>query len=148
MSKQFQRVLLLLVFVLVLSSCATQPSSDPLAGVTLPVPSTPTRTFPPTATVTATVTDTPSATGTPTVASTEVPTASPTITEPQEATPSPTPSATPTMLGGCAEIWQPGFYKMYADFKTTIKRFDCMIVQASDVVIDCDNHKIEGMNKQ
>ncbi len=52
------------------------------------------------------------------------------------------------MLGGCAEIWQSGFYKMYADFKTTTKRFDCMIVQASDVVIDCDNHKIEGMNKQ
>lgn len=52
------------------------------------------------------------------------------------------------MLGGCAEIWQSGFYKMYADFKTTIKRFDCMIVQASDVVIDCDGHTIEGLNKQ
>jgi parallel beta-helix repeat protein len=55
---------------------------------------------------------------------------------------------TPTMLGGCAEIWQSGFYKMYADFKTSLKRFDCMIVQASDVVIDCDNHTIEGLNKQ
>lgn len=52
------------------------------------------------------------------------------------------------MLGDCAEIWQPGYYKMYADFKTKLKRFDCMIVQASDVVIDCDGHSIEGMNRQ
>ncbi len=52
------------------------------------------------------------------------------------------------MLGGCAEIWQSGFYKMYADFKTALKRFDCMIVQANDVIIDCDGHTIEGLNKQ
>ncbi len=52
------------------------------------------------------------------------------------------------MLGGCAEVWQSGFYKMYADFKTTLKRFDCMVVQASDVIIDCDGHTIEGLNKQ
>jgi len=52
------------------------------------------------------------------------------------------------MLGDCAEIWQSGYYKMYADFKTKMKRFDCMIVQASDVVIDCDNHTVEGMDRQ
>ena len=52
------------------------------------------------------------------------------------------------MLGDCAEIWQPGYYRMYADFKTKTKRFDCMIVQASDVVIDCDGHSIQGMERQ
>jgi parallel beta-helix repeat protein len=52
------------------------------------------------------------------------------------------------MLGGCAEIWQSGIYTMYADFKTALKRFDCMIIQASDVVIDCNGHTIEGLERQ
>ncbi len=58
----------------------------------------------------------------------------------------PTPSVTPTLLGDCAEIWQPGYYVMTNDFKTKPDRFNCMIVQSSDVVINCDNHSIAGLN--
>ncbi len=122
--------------------------------MTLPVPSTPTRALAPTATATATaatlaVPEAPTPTGIETAAATLTPFDIPMATETAALpTASATPSVTPTLLGGCAEIWQPGFYKMYADFKTTTKRFDCMIVQASDVVIDCDNHTIQGLNKQ
>ncbi len=79
---------------------------------------------------------------------TRAPTWTPTPTATATSTPWPTPSVTPTLLGDCAEIWQSGYYKMYANFKTKLKRFDCMIVQASDVVIDCDGHTIEGMDRQ
>ncbi len=52
------------------------------------------------------------------------------------------------MLGDCAEIWQSGYYVMANDFKTKAKRFNCMIVQASDVVVDCNGHSIEGLDYQ
>lgn len=35
---------------------------------------------------------------------------------------------------------------MANDFKTKPKRFNCMIVQSSDVVINCDGHSIEGLD--
>ncbi len=84
------------------------------------------------------------------------PMAPPSATEPTSPTPTatstamliPTPSVTPTVLGDCAEIWQSGYYVMANDFKTKSKRFNCMIVQASDVVIDCNGHSIEGLNYQ
>jgi parallel beta-helix repeat protein len=50
------------------------------------------------------------------------------------------------MLGDCAEIWQPGYYVMTNDFKTVPKRYNCMIIQSSDVVIDCDHHSIQGLD--
>ncbi len=37
---------------------------------------------------------------------------------------------------------------MANDFKTKQRRFNCMIVQASDVVIDCNGHSIEGLDYQ
>ena len=52
------------------------------------------------------------------------------------------------MLGDCAEIWQSGYYLMANDFKTKSKRFNCMIIQASAVVIDCNGHSIEGLDYQ
>ncbi|MBI5033607.1 MAG: right-handed parallel beta-helix repeat-containing protein [Chloroflexi bacterium] len=138
--------LLASLFILFIAACSTpQPTPTELPTQTARM-ITATRAR----TATATNTVTPSATTamTPTASATETPTTISTPTITPLPTASPTPSVTPTMLGGCAEIWQSGFYKMYADFKTTLKRFDCMIVQASDVVIDCDAHTIEGLNKQ
>lgn len=114
-----------------------------------PAPPTPTRTPRPTATPKPTSAS-PTIPITPSLAPSAAtsPSNTPTSTATSAPTASPTPSVTPTMLGGCAEVWQSGFYKMYADFKTTLKRFDCMVIQASDVVIDCDGHTIEGLNKQ
>jgi parallel beta-helix repeat protein len=135
----------MILFGLILVACATP---TPAPTIELPTQTaivvTATRPatlpVPPSATILAALS--------PTRATTLTPTRLPSATPSPVPTASPTPSVTPTMLGGCAEIWQPGFYKMYADFKTSLKRFDCMIVQASDVVIDCDNHTIEGLNKQ
>ncbi len=150
MFKPFQLVLLLLALTLALSACASSPSAPTVVAATLPIPSTPARAILPTATATETPPATETETGTPTETpgATLTPFDVPMVTETSAPTASPTPSATPTLLGGCAEIWRSGFYKMYADFKTTTKRFDCMIIQASDVVVDCDNHTIQGMNKQ
>lgn len=138
---------LVLLFVLLLAACATpaptptiEPPTQTAIIVTATRPATPTIPVSPSATLLAALA--------PTSAMTATPTRLPTATPSPLPTASPTPSVTPTMLGGCAEIWQSGFYKMYADVKTSLKRFDCMIVQASDVVIDCDGHTIEGLNKQ
>jgi len=140
----------LALFVLFLSACASPtptPTTEPPTQTAVIV----TATRASTATFTV-VKPSPSSTLlaalTPMLTSTATSTTLPTYTSTPLPTASPTPSVTPTMLGGCAEIWQSGFYKMYSDFKTTLKRFDCMIVQASDVVIDCDGHTIEGLNKQ
>ena len=133
-------------FILFLAACSNPeptPTVQPTQTARLV-----TATHPRTATATSTTTSSATTAMTPTDSATETPTTISTPTMTPLPTASPTPSVTPTMLGGCAEIWQSGFYKMYADFKTTNKRFDCMIVQASDVVIDCDGHTIEGMSKQ
>ncbi len=81
------------------------------------------------------------------------PTATPTslLTPIPTETPVPSPTITPTPqpvvnLGGCAPIWQPGYYKIVADIKTP--QFDCFQVQGHNIVIDCDNHLITGNNFQ
>jgi parallel beta-helix repeat protein len=81
--------------------------------------------------------------------STPSPTISPTPAPSSTATQWPTPSATPQALGGCAEIWRPGYYVLTNDIKiqdTHDKRYDCMIIKSSDVVVNCDNHSIEGID--
>jgi parallel beta-helix repeat protein len=87
---------------------------------------------------TASPTDEPTPTFTPTIEPSVTPTStpSPTVT----ATPTATP---PAMLGGCAEIWQPGYYKLANDIKSPPGR-DCFYIQSHNVVFDCDNHTIEG----
>ncbi len=145
MQNSFKVLVIVLMFSLF--ACSTPPTAEPPTPTIAVV----TRTRTPGAAIVS-PSPLPSATilrtAAPNLATTLTPTAPTTPTFTPAPTASPTPSVTPTMLGGCAEIWQAGFYKMYADFKTTIKRYDCMIVQASDVVIDCDNHTIEGMDKQ
>lgn len=52
-------------------------------------------------------------------------------------------------MGWCSEIYQPGYYVMTADFKTKDTpdhRYDCMLIESSDVVINCDHHSIEGID--
>ncbi len=85
----------------------------------------------------ATPTEEPAATGEPTVTPTSTLTPTPTIT------PTPLPV---TMLTSCAEIWQPGYYKLANDVKTL--HDVCFYVQSHNVVIDCDNHSIEGDNRR
>ncbi len=47
-------------------------------------------------------------------------------------------------VGGCAEIFEPGYYKVTGDISA--QRLDCFIVQSHNVVLDCDNHKVTGRN--
>ncbi len=84
------------------------------------------------------------------------PSPAPTGTAVSAYTPSPGPagSATPThaptlnlrtvTIGACTTIWEPGYYKLTNDIKTT--GYDCFYVQSHNVVLDCDNHTIEGSN--
>ncbi len=130
----------ILILIIVLSACSAFAPAAPATPASVP---TITRTRIPTRTPTATETS-----GTPVAMTTFLPTWTPTSETLSTPTLTPTPMPTPTLLGDCAEIWQSGYYVMTANFKTKIKRFDCMIVQASDVVIDCDGHIIEGLDRQ
>jgi parallel beta-helix repeat protein len=138
-------IVVLCFTALAIAACAAPATSE------LP---TLTRTRKPPSTRTPTLAPSLSAAATPSSGVTAVPTTSETV--PTSPTPTatstailiPTPSVTPTMLGDCAEIWQSGYYVMANDFKTKSKRFNCMIVQASDVVIDCNGHSIEGLDYQ
>lgn len=85
---------------------------------------------------------------TPTAQPSPTPTSQPTSTP--SPTQSPTPTVTPTPLpvstiGGCAEIFKPGYYKVAGDINT--QRLECFIVQSHNVVLDCDNHSIIGKNQ-
>ena len=139
---------------LILVLCLTAVALAACAAPQTPELPTPTYTSKPTLSRTPTRAPSLSAAVSPSTEATATPTAlaalptSPFPTATSTAILIPTPSVTPTMLGDCAEIWQSGYYRMYADFKTKTKRFDCMIVQASDVVIDCDGHSIQGMERQ
>ena len=106
----------------------------------------------PTPTTAATTTNTPALSvpakelsPTATLPSTETP--SPTTTaSPTPGTPTPTRTSTPTLpiitLSACATIWESGTYTITNDIKTS--GYDCFIVQSNNVVIDCNNHTIEG----
>ena len=110
------------------------------------LPPTPTRTPRRSATPKPSPMPNPSAAGSPAPTTTAAAATSATPAPSDTPTLIPTPSVTPTLLGDCAEIWQPGYYVMTNDFKTKPDRFNCMIVQSSDVVINCDNHSIAGLN--
>ncbi|MCX7840636.1 MAG: right-handed parallel beta-helix repeat-containing protein, partial [Anaerolineae bacterium] len=76
-------------------------------------------------------------------------TATPTITPTSTRTPTPTVTPTPLQtftLNQCAEIWQPGIYKLARDIVAPGTR-DCFYIQSHNVVFDCDNHLIEGNTK-
>ena len=49
-------------------------------------------------------------------------------------------------MNQCAEIWQPGYYKLNSDIVAPGTR-DCFFIQSHDVIFDCDNHTIEGNTK-
>jgi parallel beta-helix repeat protein len=92
-------------------------------------------------TVERTPTTPPQATATRTATATATPTS--TIT--------PTPTVTPTPLqtfavSQCAEIWQPGIYKLTRDIVAPGTR-DCFYIQSHDVTFDCDNHIIQADTK-
>ena len=79
----------------------------------------------------------------PSVTPTDLPTTTPTSTS----TPVPTITVTPTRnntvnLSACATIWEPGYYKLTTNLKTTA--YDCFYIQSHNVTFDCDNHTIEG----
>lgn len=80
---------------------------------------------------------------------TATPTAIPTLTPTRTTTPTPTVTPTPlktVVLNQCAEIWQPGIYKLASDIVSPGTR-DCFYIQSHNVVFDCDNHLIEGSTK-
>lgn len=85
------------------------------------------------------------ATAEPTATRTTTPTVTPTST----ITPTPTVTPTPLQTFGlnrCAEIWQPGIYKLTNDIAAPGTR-DCFIIQTHNVTFDCDHHTIEGNTK-
>jgi parallel beta-helix repeat protein len=141
-------ILLLFVFGTIagVSACANA-EPTPLASPT-PPPTAQARattanptSAPPTPAAGRTATPAPQATDTPTAAPSATPTS--TIT--------PTPTVTPTPLqtfavNQCAEIWQPGVYKLTNDLAAPGTR-DCLIIQSHNVTLDCDNHAIEGNTK-
>ncbi len=45
-------------------------------------------------------------------------------------------------LYACATIWEPGIYILGQDLKTP--EYDCIDVRSHNVVVDCDNHSIQG----
>ncbi len=138
--RKFLCPLMVVLAAMALAACAA-PETPPAAA-------TATRTPRPKPTLTPRATSAPTATSTLALTEASEP-PSPTPLPSQTPTQVPTPSVTPTLLGGCAEIWQGGYYVMTNDFKTQDTpdhRFDCMIIKSSDVVINCDNHSIEGIN--
>ncbi|MEW5720111.1 MAG: hypothetical protein AB1817_15910, partial [Chloroflexota bacterium] len=87
------------------------------------------------------------ATSTPAVTSTR--TTTPTTTPTSTITPTPTVTPTPLQtfaVNQCAEIWQPGIYKLTNDIVAPGTR-DCFFIQSHNVTFDCDNHIIEGNTK-
>lgn len=140
-----QRLIFLLIALGMLvgvSACASA-EANPLPTPTLAL--TPTRaplanpTNAPVATRAATATPEPTATRTTT----------PTVTPTNTTTPTPTVTPTPLQtfaLNQCAEIWQPGIYKLTRDIAAPGTR-DCFIIQAHNVTFDCDNRTIEGNTK-
>ncbi len=139
-------VILFFVLAFMLVACNNQPSTEPFAAANLPTESieTPTEAIPPTSTFTPLATSTAASVGTPTIVTSEAtgtPPESPAATRTNAATP--IPSAIP--LDVCDKtIWAPGTYKLTNDVKLT--RYDCFYIQSNNVVIDCDNHTIEGTN--
>jgi parallel beta-helix repeat protein len=135
-------------FVVLLSACSAEPSPTPAASIV--VDTTPTRTRIPSRTPTqgsVTAAPTGNVTVLPTTISTAAPTHTPTPAPTSTSLLVPTPSVTPTMMGTCSHIWQSGYYILAKDVRTSdVNRYDCMIVQASDVVIDCNGHSIEGID--
>jgi parallel beta-helix repeat protein len=141
-----------LIFLLIATSAIMSVSA--CANANAGVPPTPTIAAPASAQARATTANSASAPATPTVGRAETSTPEPTAT--RTATPTttptstltPTPTVTPTplqtfALNQCAEIWQPGIYKLTNDIVTLGTR-DCFYIQSHDVVFDCDNHMIEG----
>ena len=130
---------LMLVALLSISAC-TSADANPLPTTTPVVRANvnPPNTVP---TATRTLTNTPEPTATRT--------ATPTITPTSTRTPTPTVTPTPLqtfVLNQCAEIWQPGIYKLARDLVAPGTR-DCFYIQSHNVVFDCDNHLIEGNTK-
>jgi len=136
---------MLVALAILVAACAEPTSIAPTrAPTTIAIaPGAPANT----PTVPATATDAPpTATGAPASTPTLEPTATATIT------PSPTvmPTATPLPvreIAQCAEIWQPGYYKLVADLKAPMNR-DCFYIQSHNVVFDCDNHTIQGTERK
>lgn len=138
-----QRLFILwLAFVTLLSiSACTSADANPLPTATPTIVRA--NVAPPTNVPTATrvLTSTPEPTATRT--------ATPTITPTSTRTPTPTVTPTPLqtfILNQCAEIWQPGLYKLARDIVAPGTR-DCFYIQSHNVVFDCDNHLIEGNTK-
>ena len=76
-------------------------------------------------------------------------TTTPTTTPTSTITPTPTVTPTPLQtfaVNQCAEIWQPGIYKLTNDVVAPGTR-DCFLIQSHNVTFDCDNHMIEGNTK-
>jgi len=132
-----------LVFIASLSACASAEANPPAT----PIPVTPTlsRVTSANPANVPTTTRTLTATSASTATRTATPTTTPTFTR------TPTPTVTPTplqtfVLNQCAEIWQPGIYKLANDIVAPGTR-DCFYIQSHNVVFDCDNHLIEGNTK-
>ena len=142
----------LLLFLIALSAMVSVPAC---ASAQANVPPTPTTTAPAPARATTAIptsapappTSTRAVTSTPEPTSTR--TATPTTTPTSTLTPTPTTTPTPTPVFGvnqCAEIWQPGSYKLTNDIVAPGTR-DCFYIQSHNVIFDCDNHMIEGNTK-
>ena len=133
------RFLLYIALALGLAACASEPSTPtPPPPTTAALAPRPTIAVQPAANETPT--PEPSATATIRPTATATPTASPTATQ----TPTPLPVST---VGGCAEIFRPGYYKVTGDVNNPpTSRIDCFFIQSHNVVLDCDNHKITGKN--
>lgn len=166
MSKHYKPIVLATVLVLVsLATAACSPvalTQEPTPTVIPTSAPTPTpivvsvvATNTPTQTLTGTPAPSEAAAGTPTDLAAVTGTATPTLTPSVTSTPSGTEQGSPTRvptklpqisLGACATIWEPGYYKLTGDIKTP--EYDCFYIQSHNVVLDCDNHTIEGNNYQ
>ncbi len=125
-----KRILIFSALTLFLAACAPEPAA--------PAPA-------PTRAAAAPQATQPNVTDEPTKQPSATPTLSPTITATPTQSPTVTQTSTPlpvSTIGGCAEIFKPGYYKLAGDIDT--QRLECFIVQSHNVVLDCDNHKITG----
>ena len=141
-----RQLILLLIAIGAMSSVSACASADSS------IPPTPTiaAALPPRATTTspasAPTTPTPARAATSSPEQTATYTATPTVTPTSTLTPTPTVTPTPTPVFGvsqCAEIWQPGYYKLTNDIVAPGTR-DCFYIKSHDVIFDCDNRTIEG----
>ncbi len=147
--RPYLQAALVIIFALSLVACATASSpTEPPVSPTLTRTRIPSRTpRGDSVTVAPTRAATAPPRATPTASATATSTPTPSATNTPHPTATPTPFVTPTLMGTCSHIWQSGYYILTRDVKTAdVKRFDCMIVQASDVVIDCNHYSIEGIN--